>query len=194
MRSVFLSLAAIGIMSAATPAMAQTFSGPYVGAQVGLDNYEVQASDVFTTGDKYDGLSGNGVVGGVYAGYDMPLGDTLFAGVEVNASLSGAKISYDDSVDSLTLKAKETFGASARLGAMLNDSTGLYAKAGWANTKFKANVNGLRDSDHDDALVLGGGIETRVGSNASIRLEYNYADYSDYVKNNQIKAGVAFRF
>lgn len=194
MRSVFLSLAAIGIMSAATPAMAQTFSGPYVGAQVGLDNYEVQASDVFTIGDKYDGLSGNGVVGGVYAGYDMPLGDTLFAGVEVNASLSGAKISYDDTADSLTLKAKETFGASARLGAMLNDSTGLYAKAGWANTKFKANVNGLRDSDHDDALVLGGGIETRVGSNASIRLEYNYADYSDYVKNNQIKAGVAFRF
>ena len=194
MRSFILPLAAIGALSAATPALAQPVAGPYVGVQVGLDNYELQDADVFVAGDKFDGFSGNGAVGGVYAGYDIPLGDTLFAGVEVNASLSGAKMAYDDTVDSLTLKAKETFGASARLGAMLNNSTALYAKAGWANTKFKANLNGFTDSDDEDALVLGGGIETRIGANTSLRLEYNYADYDDYLKNNQIKAGVAFRF
>src|SRR5690606_40845079 len=66
-------------------------SSDLVGVQVGLDNYELQDADVFVAGDKFDGFSGNGAVGGVYAGYDIPLGDTLFAGVEVNASLSGAK-------------------------------------------------------------------------------------------------------
>ncbi|MEW4468688.1 porin family protein [Parasphingorhabdus sp. JC815] len=194
MRSIILSLAALGTMTAATPALAQTFSGPYVGVQLGLDNYEGQDTDLFVTGDEYDGISGNGAVGGVYAGYDIPLGDTMFAGVEVNASLSGAKATHDNTVDSLTVRAKETYGASARLGAMLNDSTGLYAKAGWANTRFKYNFNGFKDSSHENALVLGGGLETRVGANASIRLEYNYADYDDVIKNNQIKAGVAFRF
>src|SRR5690606_22234846 len=137
MRSFILPLAAIGALSAATPALAQPFAGPFVGVQVGLDNYELQDADVFAPGDKYDGFSGNGVVGGVYAGYDMPLGDTLFAGVEVNASLSGAKMTYDDTADTLTLKAKESYGATARLGAMLNNSTALYAKAGWVNTEFK---------------------------------------------------------
>jgi len=194
MRTVIFSLAAVATLTAATPAMAQVFSGPYVGVEFGLDNYEGQGEDVFVAGDKFDGLSGNGAVGGVYAGYDIPLGATLFAGIEAQASLSGAKVTYDDTVDSLTLKAKESFGASARLGAMLNDSTALYAKAGWVNTKFKGTINGFSDSDRDDALVLGGGIETRVGAGTSIRLEYSYADYSDFVKNNQIKAGVAFRF
>ena len=194
MRTVVISLAAVGALTAATPAMAQVFSGPYVGVEFGLDNYEVQAEDVFVVGDKFDGLSANGAVGGVYAGYDIPLGSTLFAGVEANASLSGAKFTIDDTVDTLRLKAKKSFGASARLGAMLNDSTALYAKAGWVNTKFKASTNGFSDSDRDDALALGAGIETRVGAGTSIRLEYTYADYSDFVKNNQIKAGVAFRF
>ena len=35
----------------ATPAMAEPFSGAYVGAEVGLDNYEGQAEDLFTAGD-----------------------------------------------------------------------------------------------------------------------------------------------
>jgi len=192
MRAVLLSLAA-GAAVVATPAFAETFAGPYVGVEAGLDNYELQGSDVFAAGDKYDGLSGNGAVVGVFAGYDIPLGNQ-FIGIEANASLSGAKMTYDDTFDSLRLKAKESFGVSARIGTMLNDNTGLYAKAGWVNTKFKANLNGFTDSDRDDALALGAGLETRVGGNASIRLEYTYADYADELRNNQIRAGVAFRF
>lgn len=185
MRFVILAAAAAAV---ATPAMAEPFAGPYVGAEVGLDNYEVKDTGI-------DGLSGNGIVGGVYAGYDMPLGTNLFAGVEVNASLSGAKSTYDDGVDVARVKARETYGASARLGYMLNDSTALYGRAGWANTKFKASLNGVSaGSDHDDALVLGAGVETRLGAATSLRLEYNRVDYSDFIKNNQIKAGVGFRF
>lgn len=193
MRKVLVSLAGVAAL-VATPAMAETFSGPYVGVEVGLDNYEVNASDVFAPGDDYDGLSGNGIVGGIYAGYDIPLGTNLFAGIEAKASLSDAKMTYDDTIDTLRLKAKETFGASARLGVMVNDSTGIYGRAGWANTKFKVASNGVSDSDHDDALTLGAGLETRIGAATSVRIEYNRADYSDFVKNNQITAGVGFRF
>lgn len=193
MRFVILAAAAAAV---ATPAMAEPFAGPYAGVEVGVDNYEVKGSDVFVAGDKADGVSGNGIVGGIYAGFDLPLSTSLFAGIEANASLSGAKASYEDTANAteLRIRAKETYGATVRVGAMVNDSTGLYARAGWANTKFKASLNGVSDSDRDDALVLGAGVETRVGANASVRVEYNRADYSDFVKNNQIKAGLSYRF
>lgn len=185
MRFVILAAAAAAI---ATPAMAEPFAGPYVGAEVGVDNYEVKEAGI-------DGLSANGIVGGVYAGYDVALGANAFAGIEANASLSGAKATYDDGVDVARIKARESYGATARLGYMLNDSTALYGRAGWANTKFKASVNGVSaGSDSDDALVLGAGVETRIGSKASLRVEYTRVDYSDLVKNNQVRAGVGYRF
>jgi opacity protein-like surface antigen len=55
-------------------------------------------------------------------------------------------------------------------------------------------VNGVSDSDSDDGLVLGAGLETRVGSAASLRVEYVRSDYNDFVKNNAVLAGVAYRF
>lgn len=185
MRFVILAAAAAAV---ATPAMAEPFAGPYVGAEIGIDNYEIKEAGV-------DGLSGNGIVGGVFAGFDAPLNANVFAGIEASASLSGAKSTFTDGVDVARLKARETYGISARLGYMLNDSTALYGRAGWANTKFKASLNGVSaGSDRDDALVLGAGVETRLGANSSLRLEYTRADYSDFVKNNQVRAGVGFRF
>ena len=191
--NVALFAAAATAAVVATPAMAAPFSGPYVGAELGLDNYEVQAEDIFVTGDEFDGLSGNGLVGGIFAGYDVAIGNA-FVGVEAKASLSDAEVTYNDTVDALSVRSKETFGATARAGVMLNDNTGLYARAGWANTKFKANINGAADSDNDDALVLGAGLQSRVGSAASVRVEYVRTDYNDFVKNNAVLAGVAFHF
>jgi outer membrane immunogenic protein len=175
-----------------TPAFAETFSGPYVGVQAGLDNYEIQAEDVFVDGDEFDGISGNGIEGGIFAGYDYSLGNT-FVGVEVSADLSDAKAIFSNGTDELRISAEETYGASARFGAMLNGSTALYGRAGWANTKFKVAFDGESESDRDDALVLGAGIETRVGA-GSLRVEYIRADYADEVKNNRVALGYGFRF
>lgn len=191
MRKFVLALAASAAF--ATPAMAEPFSGPYVGAEVGLDNYEGQAEDVLAAGDEIDGLSGNGVVGSVFAGYDFAMGNAFF-GIEGKASLSDAEATYSDGTDSFSIRAKESFGASVRGGVMVNDSTGLYARVGWANTKFKVAVNGVSDSDSDDGLVLGAGLETRLGTAASLRVEYARSDYNDFIKNNAVLAGVAYRF
>jgi outer membrane immunogenic protein len=129
MRKFVLALALSAAF--ATPAMAEPFSGPYVGAELGLDNYQGQAEDLLVAGDEIDGLSGNGVVGGVFAGYDVAMGNAFF-GIEGKASLSDAEASYADGTDSLSIRAKESFGASVRGGVMVNDSTGLYARVGWA--------------------------------------------------------------
>lgn len=88
---------------------------------------------------------------------------------------------------------KEAYGVSGRLGSMVNDNTALYARVGWANTKFSAAINGTGESDRDDTLTLGAGLETRFAA-GSIRFEYNRADYADELKNNQFSLGYAFRF
>ena len=55
MRKFVLALALSAAF--ATPAMAEPFSGPYVGAEFGLDSYEAQGEDVFAAGDAFDGIS-----------------------------------------------------------------------------------------------------------------------------------------
>lgn len=196
---LFVAVAATFIVS--SPALAQPFSGPYIGVGINYDNYEVKASDVFTVGDELDGLSGNGIAGSVFAGYDMPFGDNFFAGIEVGADLSDASATFNDTVNVLTVRAKESLLASVRVGGMLNDNTGLYARGGYINTRFKATANGASDSDREDGFLYGAGLETRVGSNASIRIEYSIRDYGDAglgngfsVKNGQVQAGLSFRF
>lgn len=195
MNTKFAAIASASLLAlVATPAMAEPFSGPYVGLEAGLDSYEVQAGDVLAAGDEYDGLSGNGVAGAIYAGYDLPVSSSTFVGIEAKAALSAAEITADTGTEAFSASAKETFGATARLGTMLNDSTGLYARAGWENTRFKIAADGVSESDRDDALVLGAGLETRFGAATSFRVEYTYADYSDFIKNSAVRAGVSYRF
>ncbi|HEY6816747.1 MAG TPA: porin family protein [Croceibacterium sp.] len=191
MRKFVLALALSAAI--ATPAMAEPFSGPYVGAEVGLDNYEGKGEDLFAAGDSFDGISGNGVVGGVFAGYDIAVGNAFF-GIEGKVSLSSAEASFDDGADTYTIGAEESFGASVRGGVMVNGSTGLFARAGWVNTSFKIDADGIDASGNDDALVLGAGLQTRLGSNASLRVEYVRTDYDDFIKNNAVLAGVAYQF
>jgi outer membrane immunogenic protein len=195
----FVAIAAA--IAASSPALAEPFNGTYIGASVAYDNYEVQASDVFTAGDDFDGISANGVAGSIFAGYDLPLGTSAFAGIELGAELSDAKATYNDTVDVLTVKAKESWLATVRVGTMLNDSTGLYARAGYVNTRFSASFNGVSDSDNQGAFLYGAGVETRVGGNASLRIEYSIRDYGDAglgngvsVKNGQVQAGLSYRF
>lgn len=200
MKILAVAVASAALITSAS-AFAETFTGPYVGMAVAYDSYEVKASDVFVAGDNFDGLSGNGIAGGAFFGYDVPLGANFFGGVELAAELSDASISYDDTVDSFSVKAKESYGVSGRLGTMLNDSTGLYARLGWMNTRFKASFNGASDSETEDAFTYGAGVETRVGGNATVRVEYNFRDYGNAglgsgvsVKNGQVQAGVSYRF
>jgi outer membrane immunogenic protein len=111
-------------------------------------------------------------------------------------------------LDLVKVKAKESFGLSGRLGGMVTDNTGLYARLGWQSTKFKARSEeyGLAGSTTQDAFVYGAGLETRLSPAASLRIEYLIEDYgsaglnSDLgvggirVDNNKLSAGVSYRF
>lgn len=195
---IFASLLA---MTISAPALAEPFSGTFVGAEVGYDNFEVKGTNIAGSGLSVDGLSGNGVVGGVFTGFDFPINDTFFVGAEASLNLSGGKISASFGSDTIVVKAHESYIFSGRLGAKVNASTGIYARLGWAHTRFKATAPGYAESSTEDGFQYGGGVETYVSDNVSIRAEYTAIDYKSAglgngikVGNNQARAGIAYRF
>lgn len=200
-----------------TAAHAEAFNGPYVGVELGHDNYELKAKGVDASGlvgteaaveGNLDGLSGNGAVGGLYAGYDYSFGN-VFVGLEGNVNISGAKISASltDGVDTLGLrvKAKESYGIAGRFGVKAAENVGIYAKLGWTNTKFKATLAAfdevLSDKETEDSIVYGAGLEAGVAQNMSLRVEYSVADYGKIglgsgvtLNNSNVRAGLSYRF
>ncbi len=215
MKKIFVA-AAVCAAATSMPAFAQVFSGPFIGAQLSRDAFEVktEGTDIGGGALSLDGISANGVGGGVYAGYDYAFSDAAFFGVEANLNLSSAsasaKVEFEGDSIGAKIQARESFGASARLGYMIADGTALYARGGWQSTKFKLSVNaggdGFTAKDTQDALVYGAGLETRIGAQASIRVEYLIEDFGSAglnrdldingirVDNNKLSLGVSYRF
>ncbi|WP_066561273.1 outer membrane protein [Croceicoccus bisphenolivorans] len=170
MKKIMLSGAAIAAaMAVATSAHANDFDGAYIGAGVTLDN--VQGSGDF----EGFGVSGPGAT--IFAGFDMPLGGA-FIGVEANADVYTADVAGID--------AQWGWGVGARLGTKLNDSTGLYARGGYARGK----VEGF----WGDGLRYGVGVETGVSDSLSLRAEFSQFNYEDDIINNQGSLGLVLGF
>ncbi|WP_428028499.1 outer membrane protein [Altererythrobacter sp.] len=192
------------------------WSGIYFGAEAGVDNYELSAKGDLGLVDpalagleaSFDGLSGDGVAGGIYAGYNMGFGGG-FVAVEGFAGLSDASmgVSASDGVDTLsvTAKARESYGVAGRIGAKLSRSTVIYARGGWVNTRFKVSasdgVDTFSESETEDGFQYGGGLESMIGPKMSIRAEYVISDYGSAglgqgisLDNGSFRAGISFRY
>ncbi len=207
-----LAIAAISAVAVSSAAHAEPFSGPYIGVSAGMDNHDLSTGNAFSSGAAtatLDGLSGNGIVIGGYAGYDFSFGGA-FVGIEAGMDFSDSKFkaTLTNGANSTVFKGKveETVSISARLGAKVGDSTGIYGKVGWADTHFKAvvNTNGVEVSDGNSqsAINFGLGVETYFASNISGRMEYTITDYGNALSgvsgaeldNGAFRVGVSYRF
>lgn len=172
MRLVALSLAAAVV---ATPAMAEDFTGPYVGAGVTLDNIQGSGSS--------EGLGFSGIGGTVFAGYDLPLSENAFAGVEANADVNSADVA--GAVD-----ADWAWGAGARLGYKLNDSTALYGRVGYARQRLSfGGVHGWLDG-----VRYGVGVQTGLTEQLSLRAEVTQINFENDLVNNQAALSLSYGF
>lgn len=183
------TILAAGVATAASAQQADGFSGLYMGGQIGYDSYNVD----FRGGTDAVSLGGDGIEGGIFAGYNFQV-QNFVAGIEGQISLSDADSVMTQGLDSIELKARESYGLSARAGALLSDSALLYVHGGWQKTKFKFNGEGERF----DAWKVGVGLEYLVTENVSTRAEYSYVDYENKYgvepKNSVFQLGVAWHF
>lgn len=234
--SMLRSAAAAVIFSAvvvSTPgsALAQTgsgnWTGPYVGVDLGYAGGDDQASEV--NGQRFYIADLDGVSGALHLGWQLQRGRVV-AGVEAEAGYSGAgnSISRDFGSGTVTSGADlGTFGSvAARIGFAPSDRWLLFGKMGAAVTELTATTtqscptadlcDGAQSSTesvavNDDVawgLMLGAGVEHRLGERWSARLSYTYTDYNDAlalpaidgpgwkhdVNTHSLRVGVSYRF
>ena len=157
-------LASLAALTIATPAVAQDFTGPRVGAVVGV-------------GD--DDFAGNAtaLVYGVNAGFDFDLGGAV-AGVTAEYQMTD-----EDGVDN-------DISLTGRIGGKAGDKALIYLLAGYT----RINTDDDFGDFNLDGGRVGIGAELALGTNAYANLEYRYSDYELDLKTHTAVLGVGFRF
>ena len=212
-----------GLLTAATPAAAQDFSGFRIEGRAGYDWIGLNA-------DLNDGVTEleadsdeDGFVFGAEAGYDFPLGPGFIVGVYGGIDFTDADFcqAFDDTVvvnplqgvDQACLEVKRNFFIGGRAGAQMGGSTLIYGKLGYSNGQAEIEVNDvddvvddLVDSDSRDGWHLGVGVEQNFGPMFYGKLEFVQTFYGDldfenpdYVLSldgdrSQVMAGLGLRF
>lgn len=180
-------LAATALVPAA--ASAQSFDGPYVGAQVGW-NHDIAIQD------KRDA-----VVGGVYTGYDKQVTPNIVIGAEAGFSLAADDRLGPSGNNAARIDPLHSFDLSARAGYVVGEDNLLYVRGGYQNSRARvsttlANVTTSNQQTFDGWFV-GGGAERKLFSNVSARLEYRYSDLGSENRKfdrHQVLAGISYRF
>ncbi|MEP9358520.1 outer membrane beta-barrel protein [Sphingomonas sp. KR3-1] len=220
MRKLVFVAALAASTAVAAPAFAQDSTpsngGFHVGVIGGLDILRpgsTEDSDL-----RGDDQSTEGFLYGVEAGYDIPLGDKAFIGIEGEASKATGKVRYDtpdpNDFGYGQVKTGRDLYVGGRVGFMASPSTKIYAKAGYTNAQLNLlasdGTSRLEDRYNLDGWRVGAGVEKSIGSNTYAKLEYRYSNYKDAnfeyangattnqfnvdTDRHQIVAGVGFRF
>jgi outer membrane immunogenic protein len=140
-------------------AQAAEVQGPWIEARAGWD--------------KLDGSSG--LIYGGAVGYDFAASDTIFVGVQ--AGLAGS--TTEECEFGVCANAGRDIEVLARLGGNVAEKTALYALAGYANSRFGANFEGLEFGTNLSGFRLGAGVQQSFGGNTYGKLEYRFTRYGD---------------
>lgn len=178
MKKIILAIAVVGLSSAAFAAEPGQ-SGYYSGLQAGFANSHLKISDEDFT---IDGLSLNGVVGGVFLGTRADISEQAFWGLEVNAQLNGNQFKETTADSKETIKNEYGFGGHVVAGIHASSSTRIYAKAGYQKSKFKASYKDNNGSESGsaklDGFSYGGGGEVALSNEFSLRMDWTQIHYS----------------
>jgi outer membrane immunogenic protein len=192
MKNMIIGAVALGTAFACNPANAESFQGPYVGAQAGWNQDSIGA-----TGSDVGRLemheSRASFVGGVYAGYDYQVTPHIVLGVE-----AGFDLAADDAsrVGGALIDPNYSFDVGARAGYVVGDKTLVYVRGSYENMRAQVQNGAVSGHDTFDGWGVGGGVERFVTDKVSARVEYRYSDLSNGGKfdRHQALVGVAYHF
>ena len=209
-KQMLIAVAAL-VAAPVVAAPAEPFSGPFVGLQGGWqqDREQVRIDDAGSSA-RFNARKAGFAYGG-QLGYDYKLSPRVVLGIEASATGRTGHDDIVDGTDDYQLKLGRTLGASARLGYLVSPTGLLYARGGYANTRFKLDDGVDKAATNRGGYVAGVGYEQSLTKTVSARVEYDYSNFghnrfadladaadvdgvSARYKRNTVNAGVNFRF
>ncbi|MEJ5080454.1 MULTISPECIES: outer membrane protein [unclassified Ochrobactrum] len=191
-----------------------SWNGAYLGGQIGYGWGKSQFSDI----DGSANLKPDGFLGGLYAGYNFDLGNSVVLGVDGDVTYNNLKKRFsetdaDGDFDSVETKLRWSGAVRARAGYAV-DRFLPYIAGGVAFGQIKNSatsiVGGVEDSFSSSKThtgwTAGAGVDYAATDNVILRLEYRYTDYGhknfdvdgvdtrNKFKTNEIRLGVAYKF
>lgn len=124
-----------------------------------------------------DGIGGEGILGTAQLGYDYQLSSRLLIGAFVDYDFSGISTEVRFLENSTDLDLDHMWTIGARLGLLATPDTLVYALLGYTQGEFSAD-----DFDVNldvEGWTFGGGIETRLTENWSIKGEYRFTQFDE---------------
>lgn len=196
----------------APPAAAFTWTGFYVGGNVGWGLYHFTSTNVATVNSTNfpAGYSSSadldGFLGGAQVGYDWQFAPNWLVGVGGDFDWADIKGDENNSgvlnplvVSHIHSSITWLATATAHLGYVLDNNWLLYAKGGgaWEHTKTDSNTTNPAgvivttiSGDHArSGWTAGGGAEYRFARNWSALLEYDYVDFGTATQSNTVTMG-----
>lgn len=158
------------------PKVADDWTGFFLGIQAASAAHDTR---VRSGGDSLDGIAGDGLMGGIFAGYDYQFGPRTVVGVELNAGMARVKSTGAFGSSSASARLDHTYGASGRIGWLAQPETLLYLRAGWTRGRFSGKANASGRKIDANGLLTGIGMETRLNAATSLLLEYRHVQFAE---------------
>ncbi|MEJ5081067.1 outer membrane protein [Ochrobactrum sp. MYb379] len=197
------------------PAPVFSWNGGYLGGQIGYGWGKSTYSDVDGFGGR---LKPDGFLGGLYAGYNFDVGNSIVLGVDGDVTYNNLKKRFsetdeDGDFDSVETKLRWSGAVRARAGVAV-DRFLPYIAGGVAFGSIKNSgtsiVDGVEEgfstSKTHTGWTAGAGVDYAATDNVILRLEYRYTDYGhknfeidgentrNKFKANEVRLGVAYKF
>jgi len=180
-------------VAADVPAVtSDAWTGFHLGVGAGYDwsKLEVQGSydyycieENFTCTTDFDADSDlNSAIAVVDVGADYQISSNVVVGIGSDFTLgAAADAGFNEGSARYEVEAGNSWSLYSRLGYAFNDRVLGYALAGWTNVEFEQTLRtgdseSQSDSEWLSGLTLGGGLETAITSNVSLKLEYRYTE------------------
>ena len=201
-RNGALLIAPLALVAISSPAQAEEFEGPFVGAAAGYSRDEIgpDLGDDLTLDRELDR---DAAYFQLFAGYDYAVAPRVRLGGEAAFGIGADdELRLGDATGTLKLDPQYTFEFTGRAGYLVGDIALLYVRGGYQNSRVEATLSEtgqpvLRDKDNADGWLVGGGLEYAFGNNLRSRIEYRYSDLGNSGASwdrHQVLAGGLWNF
>lgn len=195
MRIIVAGLALALLGSGTAQAQERPFTGAYAGAEAGVMDHHVWLTETAPGGtvlsDRY--YRDKDLAGGIFAGYDLAVGEHFRVGGEVGLTTGGGNPQARFR-DGTTFQETPRYGyrLTARAGFVPIRSLMLYASGGYGGNRYRLSGTAKVADAHEwgSSFIVGAGMEVRASDRIDLRFDFKHVDN----QSNQWMLGVPIRF